>query len=236
MNATLDSKNGHKSAAHVIAAAVLTALAATASADQDLADRFGTTQVVTIASLPPLGSVPTFFVNVDPLTLADFLRQDREQGRRFLSKDRPSLLEPFISKQKFLPVGSSSGNGFSQGNQYICITSLSITIPAWNSVAPVPASYDQPAVASRACSANSPWMPVTRTGTAINALYANSGVKVLYNSSYKVQTLIPTSQMPSAVQSNPEPAIGWGTAFFDTNGIGGKLQEVVWINASYSVN
>lgn len=138
MSAIFAFPRNNKPAARVAVAVALAAIAATASADHDLAERFSSIPMVPVATLPQLGSIPTFFVNVDPITLADFLRRDREEGRRFLSKDRPSLLEPFITKQKFLPVGSSSGNGFSQGNQYICITSLTISIPSWNDLAQPP--------------------------------------------------------------------------------------------------
>lgn len=223
----------------VRASTALTLAVATSSpalADQELANRLSGIQAVPLALLPAVGSVPTFYVNLDPHTMADLMRRDREEGRRYLSSDRPSLLEPFVVKQKFLPAGNSSGNGFSQGNTYICITSLTVSIPAWNNVTPVPAAYDQPVTAYRGCSAYAPWAPVIRGSSAINTLYANFGVKVYSNTAHKVQVLIPVAQVPSGVTVNPEPTTSWGLAFFDTNGTGGKVQEVVWVQANYVLN
>jgi hypothetical protein len=132
-------QNGRSMAGRVrknvlIAAAVLgvSALQNFALADDVLAEKFADTPYVATADLPALGSVPTFYVNLDPITMATYLRMDREEGRKHFDKSKPSLLDPYITKMQSMPVGSSSRNGFSQTNPYICITVVNATIPAWN--------------------------------------------------------------------------------------------------------
>lgn len=165
--------------------------------------------------------------------MAEFLRKDREEGRRLYSRQKPSHLERFITKQKFMPLGNSSGNGFSQTNPYICITTINAVIPAWNNVSSPPSSYGAPVNASRACTANPALVPVVRNSTAMNILYASYGVTVHVNTTHKVQLLMPTGQTPSPASATTEPASSWGIAFYDTNGNSDRLQEVVWVNGSY---
>lgn len=220
-----------------VAVAVAMAMVGSAAmADQELAEKFPQIANVPLMSLPPLGSIPTYYVNLDALTMADLLRRDREEGRKYFSKGKPSHLEKFIVKRAHLPVGNSSGNGFSQGNPNICITEINASIPAWNNWNDPPASFNAPIVAARTCTTNPAVGPITRSSPALTSLYTSFGVKVVHNPGFKVQVLNKIGENVSAVQANPEPAIGWGTSFFDTNGTGGRLQEVVWINAAYIYN
>ncbi len=237
-----DIQNGRSMAGRVrknvlIAASVLGVSSAQnfALADDVLAERFADTPYVATAELPALGSVPTFFVNLDPITMATYLRMDREEGRKHFDKSRPSLVDPYITKMQNMPVGNSSRNGFSQTNPHICITVVNATIPSWNNPSLPPASYGQPVNAARTCSASYP-VPVIRNTTELTAFYTAYGVQLYNNTAHKVQILMLKGQIPSGVQANPEPATGWGIAYFDTNGTGGRLQEVVWVNATYSMN
>lgn len=190
---------------------------------------------VPLASLPPLGSIPTYYVSTDPVTTASLLRADRTEGRKFFDKARPSLLEGHLIKAKNLPIGTSSGNGFSQGNPTICFTAITTYIPAWNAITTIPDYYNKSASASRTCSyINS--APLNRDTTALAALYAAYGVMNLTGSPYKIEMLYPISQQPSTQQQNPEPTISVGFAYFDTNGGVGRLQEVVWVDAVYVTN
>lgn len=222
----------------LIAASVLSvsALQNFALADDVLAEKFADTPYVATANLPALGSVPTFYVNLDPITMATYLRMDREEGRKHFDKSKPSLLDPYITKMQSMPVGGSSRNGFSQINPFICITVVNAIIPAWNDpVVGTPASFGQPVNATRTCSSNY-GVPMARNTAALTAFYTANGVQLYSNTTHKVQILMVTGQTPSTVQANPEPSTGWGIAYFDTNGPSGKLEEVVWVNATYAMN
>lgn len=224
--------------ASLISAAIL-GMSATqnfALADDVLAERFADTPYVATADLPALGSVPTFYVNLDPLTMATYLRMDREEGRKHFDKSKPSLLDAYITKMQSMPVGGSSRNGFSQTNPYLCITVVNATIPSWNDpVVGAPASWGQPVNATRTCSTSYP-APIIRNTAELTAFYTANGAQLFNNTTHKVQILMVKGQTPSGAQANPEPATGWGIAYFDTNGAGGRLQEVVWVTATYAMN
>lgn len=224
--------------ASLISAAIL-GMSATqnfALADDVLAERFADTPYVATADLPALGSVPTFYVNLDPITMATYLRMDREEGRKHFDKSKPSLLDPYITKMHSMPVGGSSRNGFSQINPHICITVVNATIPSWNDpVIGLPASYNNLVNASRVCSDSYP-VPMGRNTAELTAFYTANGAQLYNNTTHKVQILMVKGQTPSGVHANPEPATGWGIAYFSTNGSQGYLEEVVWVNATYSMN
>lgn len=236
-------QNGRSMAGRVrknvlIAASVLgvSALQNFALADNVLAERFADTPYVATADLPALGSVPTFYVNLDPITMATYLRMDREEGRKHFDRSKPSLLDAYITKMQSMPVGGSSRNGFSQTNPHLCITVVNATIPSWNDpVIGAPASWGQPVNATRVCSLTYP-VPMARNTADLTAFYTANGAQLYNNTAHKVQILMLKGQTPSGVQANPEPATSWGIAYFDTNGPSGKLQEVVWVIATYVMN
>jgi len=202
-----------------------------AFADQDLAARFPNQPHVALADLPPLGSIPTILVSLDPGAMMELLRQDLDEKRRPFDRLKPSRLEPFIKKVLHFPVGSSSRNGFSQGNTYICITTIAAKIPAWNNDTTPPSYYGQPVIAGRVC-AEAYGVPVNRATPALQALYTKFKVKIFHDpSGFKIQTLIPATQGPTTPTMPSEPNFSMGTAFFDT--LNGRLQEVVWVDATY---
>ncbi len=206
-----------------------------ALADNALAERFPNTPTVATASLPPLGNIPTFFVNLDPITMMTYLRMDREDGRRHFDKSKPSLLDSHIIRMENAPVGGSSPNRFSQGNTTICATVVTAYIPSWNDPASPPAAYNTPANATRTCSFT-PSPPVVRNSTAETSIFDAFNVAVHFNSTQKMKVLMTKGQTPSSPSANPEPNAGWGFAIYDTNGTGGRLQEVVFVNANYVMN
>jgi hypothetical protein len=77
---------------------------------------------------------------------------------------------------------------------------------------------------------------MARNTSALTAFYTANGAQLYNNTAHKVQILMTYGQTASAVQANPEPSTGWGIAYFDTNGTSGKLQEVVWVTATYVMN
>lgn len=207
-----------------------------ASADQALEQRFPGYTYVAVKDLPALGSVPTIFVNLDASRMLELIRDDLQQGRRPFDVQKPSALEPYVTKMLHFPVGGSSRNGFMQGNSNICFTAVNAQIPAWNNQTQVPASFTAPLTAWRSCAMGF-GAPVSRGSIGLKNLYTSFGVKIIYDPvGYRTQAIIPIAQGPTASNMPTEPAMGWGTSFFDTSGTAGRLQEIFWIDATYTMN
>ncbi len=201
-------------------------------ADHVLAQHFVNTQSVQTVDLPALGSVPTFHVNLPLNEMAALLWQDQNDGRIHFDRNKPSLLDKHLIKLENSPVGSSSSNGFSQGNSYVCITVVATNVP-WYQYGTSTTSVTT-TNASRTCTTN--YTPISRSDTATMTKFYNS-YQVTSSSANnsieygKVMVLRPSS-MPvenSTMMVNE----GWGIALFDQPGPSGRLQEVVWTSATY---
>ena len=222
-----------KKISSIIVAALGFAFASTeALADQTLEKHFPNIPSVPTANLPTLGNVPTFYVNVSPNEMASLLREDQNEGRSHFDQTKPSLLDPYITKVVSSPVGSSSANGFSQGNSYICITIVTTYVPWYQGSANTAGVTSTNA--TRTCA--TAYSPLSRSDlTNLNKFYASYGV---------VPSTANGNMEPGKVailRINPMPVEnsqtmtneGWGFALFDQPGSSGRLQEVVWTAAVY---
>lgn len=174
---------------------------------------------IPLKDLPALGSVPTYYYEMSFLDMAQMLADDIHEGRKHFSKDKPSQLDRHIVRMENIPGIPVDEGRFAAGNPYICITIVNIRVPSLYSNQQ--GGFDG---AARNCTTDT---PKDRSSPLLAEFYATNGVSVIANTTAtKVQLIRSTSSIMGANE--------WvGTSFFDALGNYGRLQEVVWITATY---